>query len=127
MAPPLMGHEMGSRTTNGLFVVQKQATIAPGVLLSQTGARWADSGLDPSYGIISLHAENDQLLAGAVRAVMPTRELTFEWIDVSEPSHPRVLCADGQPIADMAMLEDGRFVAVGENGAIYVTESLESP
>jgi hypothetical protein len=93
-----------------------------GALLSRTRGTWRDSGLNENHGILSLYAEDALVLAGAIRVVMPTGELTFEWLDVTDPTQPRVLCRDSQPIEGIAKLGDGTIVAVGHDGAIYEAE-----
>jgi hypothetical protein len=98
-----------------------------GTLLSGTGETWTDSGLAENYGIISLYAEENLLLAGAIRANMPTEDLTFEWLDITDPTEPTVLCADSQPIEGIAKLGGGAIVAVGHDGDVYTVEWKDSP
>jgi hypothetical protein len=91
-----------------------------GMLLRRNGALWEDTGLDMSYGILSLHAEESRLLAGVIRVIQPTREYVFEWVDLTEPDKPKTLCTDPDALEDMVRLGDGTIVAIGrDNGAIY--------
>jgi hypothetical protein len=98
------------------------ATGRLGTLLGRPNGSWRESGLDDNFGVISLYSGDARLLAGAIRAVMPTGELTFEWLDLTEPTKPSVVCANGQPIEDIGALGDGTLVAVGHDGEIYAVQ-----